>query len=204
MHIALPGAGSGPVSALAEASPRSLLDGQYVLLAVIAGVTWLALIGGILSTYILSEGSGGGASHNHYLPSYVAYNTQEVVPTAFGSLAVTGTDVTSLADSDSVEVHVSMRVDNNQDEQIDAPRFEDLRLINTHGTEGKPKPGGWSGPAVLIGHSIATIDLTFLAPHDMGLLWLEYREPAGQWPIRVVLGSASAPQPAAAGLGDVQ
>jgi hypothetical protein len=182
-----------------------LLNGQHALLAVIAGVTWLALIGGVLSTYILSEGSGGGTHGHSSLPSYVAYNTQEVVPTAFGALSVTGAKVTPLADADSVEVHVSMSVDNNQDEQIDAPRFEDVRLINTHGAEGKPKVGGWSGPAVLIGHSSATVDLTFLAPRDMGLVWLEYREPAARWPIRVVLGSASAPQPAAAlGLGDVQ
>ena len=59
MHLALPGTGSEPVAALAAASPRRLLDGQHALIAVIAGVTWLALVGGVLSSYILSNGSGG-------------------------------------------------------------------------------------------------------------------------------------------------
>jgi hypothetical protein len=203
MHIALPGAGSGPVAAWAEASPPRLLTGQHALIAVIAGVTWLALIGAVLGSNILSDGSGGGASHHSSLPSYAAYNMQEVAPTSYGSLSVFRADLTPVADL--VEVHVSVRVDNNQDAQVDAPRFEDLRLINTHGAEAKPQPGGWSGPAVLIAHSSATVDLNYLAAQDMGLLWLEYRDPAGKWPIRVVLGSALAPQPTAAvDLGDTR
>lgn len=202
-NIALPGAGSWSVAALAEASPRRLLDGQHVLIAVIAGVTWLALVGGILSSDILSAGAAGGGSHHSGLPSYAAYNSQELVPTSFGSLQVTRADLTPL--TDVTEVHVSMHVVNNQDAQIDAPRFENLRLINTHEAEAKPRPGGWSGPAVLVGHSSATIELTYEAPRDMGLLWLEYRDPALRWPLRVVLGSAVAPQPAAAvAPGDVQ
>jgi hypothetical protein len=116
---------------------------------------------------------------------------------------VTRADLTPQADL--TEVHVSMHVVNNQDAQIDAPRFEDLRLINTNEAEAKPQPGGWNGPAVLVGHSSATIELTYLAPRDMGLLWLEYRDPRITWPLRVVLGSAPAPQPAAAvAPGDVQ
>src|SRR2546428_4097484 len=202
MHVALPGAGSKPVAAVAEASPRRLLDGQYALIAIIAGATWLALVGGFLSSYILTEGSAG-ASHHSSLPSYAAYNQQELVPTSFGALSVYRADLTRL--DDLVEVHVSMRVDNNQDAQIDAPRFEDLRLINSLGGEAQPKPGGWSGPAVLIAHSSATVDLTYLAPPDMGLLWLEYRDPAGLWPLRVVVGSALDAIPAAAvGPGDVR
>ncbi len=202
-NIALSGAGSRPVAGLADASPRSLLDGRHALLAVIAGVTWLALVGGILSSDILSVGPAGGGSHHSGLPSYAAYNSQELVPTSFGSLQVTRADLTPRADA--TEVHVSMHVVNNQDAQIDAPRFEDLRLINTNEAEAKPQPGGWSGPAVLVGHSSATIDLSYVAPRDMGLLWLEYRDPEIKWPLRVVLGSALDPQRAAAvAPGDIQ
>ncbi|HTD76439.1 MAG TPA: hypothetical protein VK898_02300 [Chloroflexota bacterium] len=201
--IALPGTGSRPLAALADASPRRLLRDHHVLMAVIAGVTWLALVGGVLSTDILSAGAAGAGSHHSGLPSYAAYNSNELVPTSFGSLQVTRADLTPQADL--TEVHVSMHVVNNQDAQIDAPRFEDLRLINTNETEAKPQPGGWNGPAVLIGHSSATVELTYLAPRDMGLLWLEYRDPRITWPLRVVLGSAPAPQPAAAvAPGDVQ
>jgi hypothetical protein len=202
MYITSPGPRNGLVAALAQASPRLQLEGQHALIALIAGVTWLALIGGVLSGYILIEGSAGGSSH-HSSPSYAAYDTQEVVPTSFGSLSVYRADLTSTPDS--VEVHVSMRVDNNQDAQVDAPRLEDLRLLNMLGAEANAKPGAWSGPAVLIAHSSVTVDLKYLAPHDTGLLWLEYRDPAGQWPLRVALGTAQAPQPAAAvGLGDIR
>jgi len=137
------------------------------------------------------------------LPSYAAYNSQELVPTSFGSLQVTRADLTPLAEA--IEVHVAMHVVNNQDAQIDAPRLEDLRLINTHEAEAKPQPGGWSGPAVLVGHSSATVEVAYVAPRDMGLLWLEYRDPAIKWPLRVVLGSGLGPPPAAAvAPGDVQ
>jgi hypothetical protein len=201
MHIALPGAGSGPVSALAEASPRSLLDGQYVRLAVIAGVTWLALVGGVLSTYILS-GAGGGPSR-HYTPAFAAYDMREVVSTSYGLVVVTDAEQTPT--SDLVEVHVSMVAENKLDGPADAPRIEDLRLINTQGVEARPKPGAWSGPAVLAAHSSATIDVTYEARKDMGLLWLEYREPVASYPLRFSLGVERAPLPAAAvGPGDVQ
>ena len=203
MHSALPGTQSRPVAAWAAVSLLGPLNGQHLLLAVVAGVTWLALIGSILGSDILSAGSGGAAHGHSGLPSYAAYNMQEQVPTSFGSLSVTRADVTPV--DDLVEVHVSMRVLNTQDAQVDAPRVEDLRLINTSGAEAKPKPFGWSGPAVLIAHSSATIDLTYLAPPDLGLLWLEYRDPGIQWPLRVVVGSALTAQPAAAvAPGDVQ
>jgi hypothetical protein len=195
MYVTSPGTGNGLVAVVAQASSRRRLDGQHVLIALVASVTWLALVGGILGIDILSAGSGGG-SHHSGLPSYAAYNAQEVVPTSFGSLQVTRADLTPLADL--TEVHVSMHVVNAQGAQIDAPRFEDVRLINTHGAEGTPKPGGWSGPAVLLGHSSTTVELTYLAPPDMGLLWLEYRDPDIRWPLRVVLGSAAPPQPVAA------
>lgn len=190
MHIALP-----------------RVSGEHVLMVVIGGVTWLALIGGVLSTSILSDGAPAAGGHSHYQPAYVAYNAGEVVPTDFGALVVTGAEVSPPAteDAETLEVHVTLRVDNNQDAQIDAPRFEDVRLINSQATEARPKARGWSGPAVLIGHSSATVDLTFLAPRNLGLMWLEYRQSAGQSPARIVVGKTPLPQPTAAdSLGGAQ
>ena len=200
-HLALSGTGSRRLAALADSPPRRLLDGQHALMAIVAGVTWLALVGGALSSAILSN--GGAATHrSHSLPAYVAYNMQEQAPTSFGSLSVYRADMASLGDL--VEVRLSLRVDNTHDAPIDAPRVEDLRLINSVGREARPEPGGWRGPAVLAAHSSTTVDLTYVAPSDLGLMWLEYRDPELQWPIRVVLGSAPAPQPAARlGLGGV-
>ena len=185
-----------------------LLTGQHALIGIVAGVTWLALMGAVLSGYIVGDSLAGFASaHSHSLPAYAAYNTGELVPTSFGSLLVTRAELTSRPDQ--FEVHVSMRVDNNQDDQIDAPRFEDLRLIDTAGKpQATPKPGAWTGPAVVLGHSSGAIDLTYVAPSTTtGLLWLEYTDRQIEWPLRVALGTArapQAPQPAAIGLGDSQ
>ena len=201
MHIGLPGTGSGPVAAVAEPSPRRLLHGQHALMAVIAGVTWLALVGGVLSAYILS-GAGGGPS-SHYTPAWSAYDMREAVSTSYGLVVVT--DAEQTPSSDLVEVHVSMVAENKLDGPADAPRIEDVRLINTQGVEASLKPGAWSGPAVLAAHSSATIDITYEARKDMGLLWLEYREPVANYPLRFSLGVERAPLPAAAvGPGDVQ
>jgi hypothetical protein len=182
MQTAVPDAGSGRVAARAAASPRRLLSSQHVLLAVIGGVTWLALIGAALSDSIVSQGAA--ASH-HSLPSYAAYDARQAAPTSFGTVSVSLTDLTPM--DDSVQLDVSVHADNTQDAQIDAPRLEDLRLVNTLGAVVNPVPGKWSGPAVLIAHSSATIELEFVAPRDAGLLWLEYRDPSGEWPIRVAL-----------------
>jgi hypothetical protein len=174
--------------------------GQHALIAVVAGVTWLALVGGVLSTYILS---GLGAS-SHYVPVYAAHDLQEVVPTSYGTFQVTGAELTPLADL--VEVHVSLRAENTQDGPAEAPRVDDLRLINSSGSDGTPINGSWNGPVYLPAHSTATVDVAFrVAQVKGGLLWLEYREPAALWPNRFALGAVRAPLPAAAvGLGEVQ
>ena len=174
------------------------LSGHHALAGIIVGVTWLALIGGILSGYIL----GGAGIKSHYIPAFTAHDLQEVVPTSYGTFAVTRAELTPLADS--VEVHVSMRAENKLDGPAEAPRIDDLRLINTGGSEGQPKNGSWSGPAFMLAHSTATVDVTFRAAQGMGLLWLEYRDPGIEWPLRVVVGSSLVPQPAAVAPGDVQ
>jgi hypothetical protein len=201
MYTASPGAGSGLVAVLADASPRRWLNGQHALMAVIAGVTWLALVGSILSAYILGGATGGASSH--YTPPFAAYDMQEVVPTSYGSISVIAAELTPVADS--VDVHVSVRAENKQDGPVGAPRVEDLRLINTGGAEARPKPGEWSGPAIMVAHSTANIDVTFQAAQGMGLLWLQYQESVARYPIRFALGAVRAPLPAAAvGVGEVQ
>ena len=174
--------------------------GHHALMAVIAGVTWLALVGGILSAYILN---GLGAS-SHYVPVYAAHDLQEVVSTSYGTFQVTRADLTQLADS--VEVHVSIRAENTLDGTTEAPRIDDLRLINSSGFDGTPINGSWNGPVYVLAHSSATVDVGFrVAQTKGGLLWLEYREPAAGWPDRFALGAVRAPLPAAAvELGEVQ
>jgi hypothetical protein len=167
--------------------------GQHVLLAVIAGVTWLALVGGILSTYILS---GAGAS-SHYAPVYAAHDLQEAVPTSYGTFQVTNAELTPLADL--VEVHVSMRAENSQDGPAEAPRIDDLRLINPSGSDGTPINGSWNGPVYVPAHSTASVDVAFRVTQAAGgPLWLEYREPAAASSNRFALGAVSAPLPTAA------
>lgn len=175
------------------------LSGHHALAGIIVGVTWLALIGGILSSYIL----GGAGIKSHYIPAYAAHDLHEVVPTSYGTFSVTRAELTPLADS--VEIHVSMHAENKLDGPAEAPRIDDLRLINTGGAEGQPTNGSWSGPAFMLAHSTATVDVTFRAAQGMGLLWLEYREPSALYPFRFALGAVGAPLPtAAASPGDVQ
>ena len=197
MYTASPGASSGLV---VVASPRRWLDGQHALMAVIAGVTWLALVGGVLSTYILS---GFGAS-SHDVPVYAAHDLQDVVPTSYGTFQVTRAELTQQADS--VEVHVSMRAENKQDGPAEAPRIEDLRLINSSGSDGQPINGSWNGPVFMLAHTTASVDVSFrVAQPKGGLLWLEYRDPTSRWPNRFALGAVRAPLPATAvGVGEVQ
>ena len=176
------------------------LTGQHTLMAVIAGVSWLALVGGVLSTYILS---GFGAS-SHYVPVYAAHDLREVVPTSYGTFQVTGAELTPQADQ--VEVHVSIRAENALDAPAEAPRVDDLRVINSSGFEGQPINGSWSGPVYMLAHSSNTVDVAFrVSQQKGGLLWLEYREPAARWPNRFAIGAVRAPLPAAAvGVGEVQ
>ena len=201
MYTASPGAGSGLVAAVAEPSPRRWLGGQHALMAVIAGVTWLALIGGILSTYILS---GAAGTSGHYVPVYAAHDLRDVVPASYGTFQVTGADLTPVGDS--VEVHVTMRAENKLDGPAEAPRIDDLRLINSSGSEGQPINGSWNGPVYMLAHTTAIVDVAFrVAQGKGGLLWLEYREPTTRWPNRFALGAIRAPLPAAAvGVGEVQ
>jgi hypothetical protein len=178
-------AASGRIIALAMLSPGRLLGGQRALIAVIAGLTWLGLIGGLLGDYILSEGP---PSHSHSVAAYAAYDLKQAAPTSFGSLSVTRANL--VAGADAIVIDVSVRIDSSQDAQTDAPRVEELRLVDTNGTDVTTTPGRWSGPAVLVGHSTANIDLQYLARPTAGPLWLEYTDPYGQWPIRVDLGDA--------------
>jgi hypothetical protein len=167
----------------------------YVLIAVVAGVTWLALIGGVLSSYILGSTV---SAHLHSLPSYAAYDELQPAPTSFGTVSVTRADM--LPSGESIQVDVNLHVVNTQDVQADAPRIEDLRLINSLGADVNAKPGKWSGPASVIAHSDGYVNVEFVAPRNAGLLWLEYRDPLGEWPIRVALETTDGPQ--AAGSGD--
>ncbi len=144
------------------------LNGQHALMAVIAGVTWLALVGGVPSTYILS----GLGSRGHYVPVYAAHDLQEVVPASYGTFQVTGADLNPL--DDTVEVHVTMRAENKLDGPAEAPRIEDLRVINSSGSEGKPINGSWNGPVFMLAHSAAIVDVSYRVPQgNGGLVWLE-------------------------------
>jgi len=167
-----------------HAAPLRLIQGQNLLIAIIVVVTWLATIGGLLSDYILQS----AGQHSHSQPGYAAYNLLERAPTTFGTLSVSSTMM--LPTPNGARIDVSVQAVNNLDAQVDAPRVEELRLIDTAGESIMIAPTRWRGPAVLVPHSSTTIDLQYVAQAGVGLVWLEYRDPLGQWPIRVALGDA--------------
>jgi hypothetical protein len=171
-----------------------LLRSHHGLIALVAGVTWLALIGGVMSTFILEVGSGHSL---HSLPSYAAYDSASPADTSFGTLQLTRTAV--VRSGSSTEVDISMSVSNTQGTQADAPRFEDLRLLTSSGDDLKAIARGWNGPAVLLAHENRTIDFQFQADQTANPMWLEYRDPYGLYPIRIALGTLLVPQAALTG-----
>jgi len=184
MHSTAASATRDRIALNVQELPRTLLSGQRLLVASIISVTWLALIGGILSYYILASAGG----HTHSVTSYAAYDLLQPAPTSYGTLQVSRADMVPA--DDVVKVDVTLTVSNAQALQTDAPRIEDLRLITTDGTDVNLRPVGWNGPAVLTANSKNTIQLEYTAPLNAGLLWLEYTDPAGQWPLRMILGDA--------------
>ena len=81
MHVATPGR---PL-----ALPRPRVAGQAVLLGVIAGVTWLAMMGAYVSSYVVGHPV-------ELLPrTYAAYDMSQVAPTSYGSIAISRADLTS-------------------------------------------------------------------------------------------------------------
>ena len=191
MHIAAAWGARERFADSVQLLPRTLLKGQRVLIAVIAIVTWLALVGGILSEYIL-EGAG---VHTHSVTLYAAYDLLQPAPTSFGTLRVSRAGLVPV--DDGVKVDVTLLVNNTTNAQADAPRLEDMRLITSDGTDvNLQRPAGWNGPAVLPAFSSNTIDLEYKAPINAGLLWLEYNDLYGQWPLRMTLGNTPLePQP---------
>jgi hypothetical protein len=185
MHTTLStDAGGRRVVAAAYAAPRQLIRGQNLLIGIVVGTTWLAVIGGLLSYYILL----GATQHSHLLTGYAAHNLLERAPTAFGTVAVS--NAVMVPTQNGVQVEVSMQAVNDQDSQVAAPSVEELRLVDTAGDSITLGPARWQGPAFLVPHSSTTINLQYVVQYGAGLVWLEYRDPLGQWPTRVALGDA--------------
>jgi hypothetical protein len=186
MHVA------GPIGQIRSTRPvsESLLHDQSVLLAIIAAVTWLALLGAGLSTFILRGNARPVATQAHHArPSYAVYELQWPVPTRFGSLTVTTADI-SEPSADTIQVQVALSLSNEQDVSVDAPRLEAFRVVSTLGGVAETVPHATSAPATLAARSTGLARLAFLAPVDGSVLWLEYRERPDEWPIRVALGYA--------------
>jgi hypothetical protein len=179
-------AGGRRLVAAAHAAPAQLISGQKLLIGIIVGTTWLAVIGGLLSYYILQ----GATQHSHSLPGYAAFNLLDRAPTAFGTVSVSSAVL--VPTQDGVQVDVSVQAVNNQDSQVDAPSVEELGLVDGAGDSITIAPARWQGPAFLVPHSSSTIELQYVVKDGAGLVWLEYRDPLGQWPIRVALGDAPA------------
>src|SRR5690348_4280228 len=178
MHIAATSAARERFADNLQVVPRALLSGQRLLIGIIAGVTWAALVGAILSYYILAS----AGVHIHSTTSYAAHDLLQPARTSFGTLTVVRADLVPV--DDVVKVDVTLSVANTGSAQVDAPRLEDLRLITSNGAEAKIGRAGWSGPAVLLAGTNDTIDLEYTASPNAGLLWLEYTDSLALWPDR--------------------
>jgi hypothetical protein len=170
MHVA---ASSAPI-----ARPR--VGGQAVLIALIAGVAWLALMGGYVSSYVL------GHPVELIPKAYSTYDASEVAPTAYGSIAIANEDVRT--DRDTSIATVELRMDNIRSTGVEAPQVEELRLVDASGKQVSQSAAlAWNGPAFVAPEASARIDITLAAPAYTGPVWLEYQNIRGSDPIRFAL-----------------
>jgi hypothetical protein len=164
--------------------PRPRFAGKAVLIAVIAGVTWLAMMGGYVSSYVVGHPI-------ELLPQkYSAYAMSDVAPTSYGTMEIAHADVRT--DGDTLIAGLSLRMDNILNVGVEAPQVEELRLVDTNGNRvSRDVALAWNGPAFVPGQTTATIDITLAAPAGAGPVWLEYRKTQGQDPIRFALNTGA-------------
>ena len=173
--------------ALAPRQPRA---GQWLLTAFMVGVTWLAVLGAVMSTSILrgNETSSGRRPVRANAPG-VVYEMNEEAPTSFGS--ITGSALDLVNSDGATEVSFSITLANNQNVDVQAPEVEDFKVVNNRGEEGVYLGGNWTSEPVLRAQSSTSADLRFAAPLEGGILSLEYRERNADQPIRIALGYAT-------------
>lgn len=172
MHLA--------VSSTQIALPRPRAGGQSVLIVVIAGVTWLAMMGAYVSSYIL------GHPVELISKSYDTYAMTDVAPTSYGSISITSADLST--DADTTTATLSLRLDNIRSRGVEAPQVEELKLVDATGKQvSRPAAVAWNGPAFVAAEASARVDITLEAPADAGPLWLQYQNVRGSEPIRFAL-----------------
>jgi hypothetical protein len=175
MHLA--------ASSTQQALPRPRA-GQSVLIAVIAGVTWLAMMGAYVSSYVL------GHPVELVPRAYQTYAMTDVAPTSYGSISITSADLST--DGGTTTAALSLRLDNVRNRGVEAPQVEELKLVDAAGKQvSRPVAVAWNGPAFVAAEASASIDITLEAPAAAGPLWLEYRNLKGQDPIRFALNSGA-------------
>jgi hypothetical protein len=213
MHVAEPAArlermpaGAGSFRSLLRELAMSM-NGTFVLLALVVGVTWCALIGATLGISILRDGRPTAAlAHHSSGNSYSIYELNWQVPTAFGSLTVSDARITqgALAEislqaysedqppvpPDKLQISLSLNMANNQPEAVASPPLDAFRLVSTYGSEADRVSGLSSLPGTLQPNASSTGTLVFAAPQDGSVLWLEYRERPDDRPVRIALGWA--------------
>jgi hypothetical protein len=185
--------------AIAATARTPLLSGQFVLYAVIGVVTWLALIGAVLGSYIMQDAPFVRAFNHQLHVNYAALDVTQPARTNFGSLRVTAIDTIPAAEATSpipdgqALIRVTVDVANTQSRPISLPRFDDLRMLTAGGVEIQRLQEASSSSTVVDAGATGSTTALFLAPRDGGLLWLEYRNVDGDYPFRFALGTADAP-----------
>jgi hypothetical protein len=164
----------------ASGMQRPRAANHLVLIAVIAGVAWLAMMGAYVSSYVL------GHPVELIAKSYATYGMTDVAPTSYGSISITSADLST--DAGTTTATVSVRLDNVLNHGVEAPQVEELKLVDATGKQvSRPAAVAWNGPAFMAPEATARVDITLEAPADAGPLWLQYQNVRGRDPIRFAL-----------------
>ena len=134
-----------------------------------------------------------------------ATESEQDVPTSFGTLRVTRVDlidgltpedlagmthgIQNLVPSDKVQVAASVLLTNRGQRPVDYSPARQFRVVSSSGAAVEPLSGQVAETAVLPAHASLTTSISYSASRDGGELWLEYLDPGRGSPIRVRLGS---------------
>ena len=170
------------------------LSGQLPVLGVVAGSVALAGAGAILALGILIAGRGG-------IRDPPAYEVGRDAVTSFGTVAIQQVEllgglsaqdlggmthgVQNLVPPDKVQLQLSILLTNSSPRPVLYALTDQFRLVSETGDDAEQLPGLAAPIGSLPGHSSLSAVLRFMAPRDSDDLFLEFRDPGEERPVRI-------------------
>jgi len=170
------------------------LSGQLPVIGVVAGSIALAGAGAILAIGMLIAGRGG-------IRDPPAYEVGRDAVTSFGTVAIQQVEllgglsaqdlggmthgVQNLVPPDKVQLQLSILLTNSSPRPVLYALTDQFRLVSETGDDAEQLPGLAAPIGSLPGRSSLSAVLRFMAPRDSDDLFLEFRDPGEERPVRI-------------------